>query len=152
MKRGYQDVGSWTLREATPLDRRKAAWLYAQFVVSKAVSLKKTLVGLTPIRRSDLKQRALTQIAPTVGGLIEFYRSDVRDQWTPTGTNVPNYFALSELWWPNIADALAGMRTAKSAMYTIANQHDTIFLSLQQTMPANACSPRHNKPRRAAFW
>src|SRR5699024_5389802 len=46
MKLGYQDVGSWTLLKSTPLKRRKAAWLYAQFVVSKTTSLKKTLVGL----------------------------------------------------------------------------------------------------------
>ena len=31
MKLGYQDAGSWTLLESTPLERRKAAWLYAQF-------------------------------------------------------------------------------------------------------------------------
>lgn len=54
MKLGYQDVGSWTLMKSTPLERRKAAWLYAQFVTSKSVSLKKTLTGLTPIRQSDL--------------------------------------------------------------------------------------------------
>ena len=35
MKLGYQDAGSWTLFKSTPVDRRKAAWLYAQFVVSK---------------------------------------------------------------------------------------------------------------------
>ena len=34
MKVGYQDAGSWTLMESTPVDRAKAAWLYAQFVVS----------------------------------------------------------------------------------------------------------------------
>ena len=37
MKLGYQDVGSLTLLKSTPLDRRKAAWLYAQFIVSKTV-------------------------------------------------------------------------------------------------------------------
>jgi glycerol transport system substrate-binding protein len=37
MKLGYQDAGSWTLLKSTPVDRRKAAWLYAQFVVSKTV-------------------------------------------------------------------------------------------------------------------
>ena len=42
MKLGYQDVGSWTLLKSTPVDRRKAAWLYAQFVVSKTVDVKKT--------------------------------------------------------------------------------------------------------------
>ncbi len=35
MKLGYQDAGSWTLFKSTPVDRRKAAWLYAQFVVSQ---------------------------------------------------------------------------------------------------------------------
>ena len=35
MKLGYQDVGSWTLFKSTPVERRKAAWLYAQFAVSK---------------------------------------------------------------------------------------------------------------------
>ena len=41
-KLGYQDAGSWTLFESTPVDRRKAAWLYAQFVVSKSVDVKKS--------------------------------------------------------------------------------------------------------------
>jgi len=35
MKLGYQDAGSWTLMKSTPVDRRKAAWLFAQFTVSK---------------------------------------------------------------------------------------------------------------------
>ena len=47
MKLGYQDVGSATLLKSTPLDRRKAAWLYLQFINSKTVTLKKSHVGLT---------------------------------------------------------------------------------------------------------
>ena len=58
-KLGYQDAGSWTLFKSTPVDRRKAAWLYAQFVVAKTVSLKKTHVGLTPIRDSDIRPRVV---------------------------------------------------------------------------------------------
>src|SRR5256885_13947996 len=42
MKLGYQDAGSATLLKSTPPDRRKAAWLYLQFIVSKTVSLKKS--------------------------------------------------------------------------------------------------------------
>ena len=53
MKLGYQDVGSWTLLKSTPDDRAKAAWLYAQFVTSKTVDVKKSHVGLTFIRESD---------------------------------------------------------------------------------------------------
>jgi ABC-type glycerol-3-phosphate transport system substrate-binding protein len=50
MQNGYQDVGSWFLFKSTPDDRKAAAWLYAQFVTSKTVSLKKSIVGLTFIR------------------------------------------------------------------------------------------------------
>ncbi len=50
-KVGYQDVGSWTLMKSTPVDRAQAAWLYAQFVTSKTVDVKKSHVGLTFIRR-----------------------------------------------------------------------------------------------------
>jgi len=46
----YQDAGSLTLLKSTPADRRKAAWLYLQFIVSKTVSWKKSHVGLTFIR------------------------------------------------------------------------------------------------------
>src|SRR5918994_3149509 len=46
MKLGYQDAGSWTLMKSTPDDRAKAAWLYAQFVTSKTVDVKKSHVGL----------------------------------------------------------------------------------------------------------
>ncbi len=43
MKLGYQDVGSWTLMKSTPDDRAKAAWLYAQFVTSKTVDVKRAM-------------------------------------------------------------------------------------------------------------
>ena len=59
MKLGYQDAGSWTLFKSTPVDRRKAAWLYAQFMVSKTVSLKKSHVGLTIIRDSDIRHQVV---------------------------------------------------------------------------------------------
>ena len=71
MKLGYQDVGAWTFLTSTPLQRRKAAWLYAQFLVSKTVSLKKTLVGLTPIRSSDINSEIMSKVAHKYGGLIE---------------------------------------------------------------------------------
>ena len=90
MKLGYQDVGSWTLMKSTPDDRAKAAWLYAQFVVSKTVDVKKSHVGLTLIRESTIQHQSFTDRAPKLGGLIEFYRSPARVQWSPTGTNVPD--------------------------------------------------------------
>ena len=70
-----QDAGSATLLKSTPADRRKAAWLYLQFITSKSVSLKKSHVGLTFMRESDIWDKSFTERAPKLGGLIEFYGS-----------------------------------------------------------------------------
>ena len=104
MKVGYQDAGSWTLMKSTPVDRAKAAWLYAQFVTSKTVDVKKAHTGLTFIRESTIQHESFTERAPKLGGLVEFYRSPARVQWSPTGTNVPDYPKLAQLWWQNIGD------------------------------------------------
>jgi glycerol transport system substrate-binding protein len=57
-KQGYQDAGSWTLFKSTPVERRKAAWLYAQFTVSKTVDVRKSQVGLTFVREAPCGIRA----------------------------------------------------------------------------------------------
>ena len=112
MQNGYQDVGSWTFFRATPPDRLAAAWLYAQFVTSKTVSLKKSIVGLTFIRDSDIRHDYFTKNAARYGGLVEFYRSPARVAWTPTGGNVPDYPKLAQLWWKNVATAVTGREDA----------------------------------------
>jgi glycerol transport system substrate-binding protein len=144
MKLGYQDAGAWTLLKSTPLKRRQAAWLYAQFVVAKTVSLKKTLVGLTPIRDSDLRSDAMTEAAPRLGGLVEFYRSPARVAWTPTGTNVPDYPKLAQLWWPNVANAVSGEVTPQAAMDTLAEQTDAVLSRLQRIGIQGECGPELN--------
>jgi glycerol transport system substrate-binding protein len=88
MQNGSQDVGSWTFFRATDPNRMAAAWLYAQFVTSKSVSLEKSIVGLTFIGDSDIRSDYFTKNAAKYGGLIEFDRSPARVAWTPTGTNV----------------------------------------------------------------
>ncbi len=55
MQNGYQDVGSWTFFKDHDANKLAGAWLYAQFVTAKTTSLKKTIVGLTPIRESDIQ-------------------------------------------------------------------------------------------------
>jgi glycerol transport system substrate-binding protein len=42
-------------------------------------------MGLTPIRESDLSSEAMTEAAPRLGGLVEFYRSPARVAWDPHG-------------------------------------------------------------------
>ncbi len=151
MKLGYQDAGSWTLLKSTPLDRRKAAWLYAQFVVSKTVSLRKTMVGLTPIRESDLRSRHMTERAPALGGLVEFYRSRARTLWSPTGINVPDYPRLSSLWWENVSLAVSRKLPFQEAMDKLAEEMDQAL----QEIAANGqdrCEPRLAKPAAESYW
>ena len=131
MKLGYQDAGSWTLMKSTPLDRRKAAWLYAQFTVSKTVSLKKSHVGLTIIRDSDIRHASFTERAPKLGGLVEFYRSPDRVRWTPTGINVPDYPKLAQLWWQNIGDVNSGAFTPQQAMDRLAKEMDEVMARME---------------------
>lgn len=151
MKSGYQDVGAWTLLKATPLRQRQAAWLYAQFVTAKSVSLRKTLVGLTPIRRSDLDSPALLSEAPRLGGLVEFYRSRAARRWTPTGANVPDYSGMASLWWRQLHPAVAGRISAAEALGNLARIFDRHLqeVGLRQT---HACAPRLNPTRSAAHW
>lgn len=152
MKLGYQDAGAWTLLKSTPLERRKAAWLYAQFAVSHTVSLKKTLVGLTPIRESDINSPQMSKIAPKLGGLVEFYRSPARVAWTPTGTNVPDYPAMAPLWWQNIGQAVVGKLTAQQAMDQLAAQLDQAMETSSKDPSMVRCKPKLNPIGDANSW
>ncbi|GAB6096990.1 ABC transporter substrate-binding protein [Desulfatiferula olefinivorans] len=152
MKLGYQDCGSWTLMKSTPLKQRQAAWLYAQFTVCKTVSLKKTLVGLTPIRESDLNSQTMTDIAPKLGGLVEFFRSPAREAWSPTGTNVPDYPKLSQLWWQNVAEAVTGEKTPQEALDRLAEQQDRILMRLEKSASQGDCGPKINEAKGADYW
>jgi glycerol transport system substrate-binding protein len=152
MKLGYQDAGSWTLLKSTPVERRKAAWLYAQFVTSKTVSLKKSHVGLTFIRESDIWHQSMTDRAPKLGGLVEFYRSPARVQWTPTGNNVPDYPKLAQLWWQNIGDAASGAKTPQEAMTSLANAQDEVLGRLERANVQGECGPKLNPKTSAEEW
>lgn len=152
MKLGYQDAGAWTLLKSTPLERRKAAWLYAQFVVSHTVSLQKTLVGLTPIRESDLNSPQMSKLAPKMGGLVEFYRSPARVAWAPTGNNVADYPAMAPLWWQNIGQAVAGRVSAQQAMDKLAEQLDQVMQQSARNPDMVRCQPRLNPPVDPGRW
>ncbi len=155
-KLGYQDTGSWTLFESTPVDRRQAAWLYAQFVVSKTVSLRKTHVGLTPIRDSDIRHESFTERAPQLGGLVEFYRSPDRVRWSPTGVNVPDYPKLAQIWWQQIGDVNSGAFTPQEAMDRLAAEMDLTMARMQaadeQAGVYGGCGPRLNEERDPSYW
>ena len=155
-KLGYQDTGSWTLFKSTPVDRRKAAWLYAQFVTSKTVSLKKSHIGLTIFRDSDIRHQSFTDRAPKLGGLVEFYRSPDRVNWTPTGINIPDYPKLAQLWWQQIGDVNSGAFTPQEAMDRLAGEMDQIMERMQRADEANntygGCGPRLNAEKDPSEW
>src|SRR5919109_2169870 len=156
MKLGYQDAGSWTLLKATPVDRAKAAWLYAQFVVSKTVDVKKSHVGLTIIRDSTINHESFTERAPKLGGLVEFYRSPDRVSWTPTGVNVPDYPRLAQLWWQQIGDVNSGAFTPEEAMNRLATEMDQIMARMQaadeKAQTYGGCGPRLNEEKDPSEW
>lgn len=156
MKLGYQDVGSWTLFESTPVDRRQAAWLYAQFVTSKTVDVRKSHVGLTFIRDSTVRHESFTERSPRLGGLVEFYRSPDRVLWSPTGINVPDYPKLAQLWWQHIGDVNSGAFTPQQAMDRLAAEMDQVMAGMQaadeQANLYGGCGPRLNEERDAQYW
>jgi glycerol transport system substrate-binding protein len=156
MKLGYQDAGSWTMFKSTPVDRRKAAWLYAQFVVSKTVDAKKSHTGLTFIRDSTVRHASFTERAPKLGGLVEFYRSPDRVMWTPTGINVPDYPKLAQLWWQQIGDVNSGAFTPQKAMDRLAEEMDLVMARMQEAdekaKTYGGCGPRLNKPVDPKEW
>jgi len=151
-KLGYQDAGSWTLMKSTPVERAKAAWLYAQFVTAKTVSLKKSHVGLTVIRDSDIRHQSFTERAEELGGLVEFYRSPARVQWTPTGTNIPDYPRLAQLWWQNIGDAASGAKTPQEAMTALARDQERLLGRLERAGVLGDCGPVLNEERSREYW
>ncbi|WP_417680328.1 ABC transporter substrate-binding protein [Roseibium sp.] len=152
MKVGYQDAGSWTLMESTPVDRAKAAWLYAQFVVSKTVDVKKSHVGLTFIRESTIQDKSFTERAPKLGGLVEFYRSPARVRWSPTGTNVPDYPKLAQLWWQNIGDASSGAKSAQEALDSLCQQQERVLQRLERAGVQGDLGPKLNEEQDPEVW
>ena len=152
MKVGYQDVGSWTILKSTPEDRAKAAWLYAQFVTSKTVDVKKSHVGLTFIRESTIQDDSFTERAPKLGGLVEFYRSPARTQWSPTGTNIPDYPKLAQLWWQNIGDAMSGAKTPQEALDALCADQERVLERLERAGVQGDLGPKLNEEKDPQEW
>jgi len=155
-KVGYQDVGSWTILKSTPVERAKAAWLYAQFVTSKTVDVKKSDVGLTFIRDSTVRHQHFTERASKLGGLVEFYRSPDRVAWSRTGINVPDYPKLAQIWWQQIGDVNSGAFTPQEAMDRLAGEMDQVMSRMQKADEAanvyGGCGPRLNDERDPSYW
>ncbi|MCF8105484.1 MAG: ABC transporter substrate-binding protein [Desulfohalobiaceae bacterium] len=151
MKVGYQDAGSWTiLKNSVKDEHRAAAWLWAQFCVSKTVSLKKFLVGRTPVRKSTVHSDYLAKEEEkgTYGGIVTFYKSPVEHMWTDSGPNVPHYPLLAEQWWKNISLVTTGQASPQEAMDNLANKMD----DLMGKMRLPKYSPKLNPEKSREYW
>lgn len=148
MKSGYQDAGSWTIPKNIRGSKRDAAWLWAQFCVSKTVSVDKFLNGGTPVRHSTMNSSYIQANKSKWGGIVEFYTSDMEPLWTDTGSNVPHYPLMSKVWWPQIARAIKGEKTSKQAMDDIASKQDRIMAGLKM----KHLPPKLNERRTDEYW
>jgi glycerol transport system substrate-binding protein len=147
-KVGYQDAGAWTiLKDSVDDKHRDAAWLWAQFCISKTVDLKKFTVGRTPIRKSTIWSDHIESTKEQYGGMVEFYRSNQEKLYTPTGMNVPHYPALAEKWWQNVAQIIIGEVTPQEGMDNLARDMDDIMGKLNMKFKSpelNPVEPREN--------
>ena len=91
-------------------------------------------------------------MAPKLGGLVEFYRSPARVQWSPTGTNVPDYPKLAQLWWQYIAQAASGEATPQDALDGLAEAQDRVMERLERASVQPTCGPKLNEPRDPQYW
>jgi glycerol transport system substrate-binding protein len=149
MKVGYQDAGSWTILKNVEGKQRAAAWLWAQFCVSKTVDLKKFLVGKTPVRKSTVFHPMWTpETMKAYGGLIEFFRSPARKLFTDTGLNVPDYALLQSQWWNYVSLAVTGEKTPAEAMQGLAETTDRLMGKLR----LSSLSPKLAEKKGADYW
>ena len=148
MKAGYQDAGSWTIPKNTQGSRRSAAWLWAQFCVSKTVSVEKFIAGGTPVRHSTLNSNYVQNNKKKWGGIVEFYTSQQEKLWTDSGLNIPHYPSMSKVWWPQIARAIKGEISSEQAMNTIAKKQDDILARLDMARLSPALNPKKSDE----FW
>ncbi len=149
MKVGYQDAGSLSIPVDVKDKDRAAAWLWGQFMVSKTVSLKKLIVGNTPIRKSDLYSPYWTkETEKKYGGLLEFYRAPVHKLFTDTGLNVPDYPLLQEQWWHYVSMAVTGEKTPQEAMDGLAKKQDELMGKLKLPL----YSPKLNPLKDKEYW
>ncbi len=156
MKIGYQDQPAWTIPTSTAPEKRDASWLWAQFCVSKTVSVEKFIAGKMPTRRSTVFSDYAEENLGRFGGLLTFYRSPMYNMFTPTGPNVPDYGLFQEQIWHFIAPAITGEMTVPQAMSGLAETCDILlgklYLARWSPQLAEAQDPQYWLDQPGAPW
>ena len=103
-------------------------------------------------RIAPIQHASFTERAPKLGGLIEFYRSPARVQWSPTGTNVPDYPKLAQLWWQNIGDAMSGDKTPQEALDALCAEQEKVLERIEKSGVQGDIGPKMNEAQDAQVW
>ena len=103
-------------------------------------------------RKSTVQHQSFTERAPKLGGLIEFYRSPARVQWSPTGTNIPDYPKLAQLWWQAIGDASSGAKTAQEAMDSLCAEQEKVLQRLERAGIQGEMGPKLAEEHDLEYW
>ncbi len=73
-------------------------------------------------------------------------------QWSPTGTNVPDYPKLSQLWWQNISDAISGAKTPQQAMDALCAAQESVMERIEKSGVQGDKGPVLNTPEDPQVW
>ncbi|MDG2136530.1 MAG: carbohydrate ABC transporter substrate-binding protein, partial [Luminiphilus sp.] len=81
-----------------------------------------------------------------------FYRSPARTAWSPTGTNIPDYPKMAQLWWQNIGDAMSGEKTPQEALNTLCAQQEKVMARIQRSGVQGEFGPKLNAQKDPQIW
>jgi glycerol transport system substrate-binding protein len=73
-------------------------------------------------------------------------------QWSPTGTNVPDYPKLAQLWWQAIGDASSGAKTAQEAMDSLCEEQEQVLSRLERAGVQGDIGPKMNEEKDLEYW
>jgi glycerol transport system substrate-binding protein len=100
MVRGYWDAEGWAITEGSK--HKEAAWLFAQFMTSKSVSVYKNLAGIMPIRYSTINSKQMSAHDKEWGGIMSLLQN----------SDFVNYNAGTDELWPGFPDTNEPVSTA----------------------------------------
>ena len=73
-------------------------------------------------------------------------------QWSPTGTNVPDYPKLAQLWWQTIGDASSGAKTPQEAMDSLCAEQEKVLERLERAGVQGDIGPKLAEEHDLAYW
>ena len=139
------------LKYAAP-ERIKAGWLYAQFCVSKTVSLKKAVTFLHVIRESDISCDAMTKLAPKVGGWSSSIAARRASCGRQPASTCPNTASWRRYGGRMCRKAISGEQTPQQAMDGLARDQDAIMARLEKSGVQGKLGPKLNEEKAAEYW